>query len=145
MSVIQWEGVITSTHWPFEEKVWKYEYMEPLVTTALSAKAVTENAVLKMSIAQSSTVVLLRHLFLAKGIVPPFFVVLGKVINGWPHLLSPADCPCRWRSLGLGYRDTRRTCNTDPSIAVGGSGSSGTPETGRPHRCHSDRCLASLA
>ena len=128
-----------STHCPFEEKVWKYEYMVPLVTTALSAKAVTENAVLNMSIAQSSTAMLLRHLFLAKGIVPPFRVVLGKVINGRPHLLSPADCPCRWRSCGLGCRDTRRTCSTDPCGTVCGSGSSGTPETGRPHRCHSGR------
>ena len=67
--------------------------MEPLVTTALSAKAVIENAVLMISMAQSSTAMCLRHLFLAKGIVPPFFEVLGEVINGWPHLHSPADCP----------------------------------------------------
>lgn len=113
--------------------------MEPLVTTALSAKAVIENAVLKISMAQSSTAMCLRHMFLAKGIVPPFFVVLGEVINGWPHLLSPADCPCRWRSSGLGRKDTRRTCSTDPSIVVGGSGSSGTPGKGRPRRCRSDR------
>ena len=118
--------------------------MEPLVTTALSAKAVIENAVLKISMAQSSTAMCLRHLFLAKGIVPPSFVVLGEVINGWPHLHSPADCPCRWRSSGLGCRGTRCTCSTDPSIEDGDSDNSGTPGKGRLRRCRSDRraCLA---
>ena len=34
------------------------------------------------------------HLFLAKGIIPPFFAVFGKKLR-WHHLLSPADCPAR--------------------------------------------------
>ena len=95
-----------------------------------------------ISKAQSSTAMLLRHLFLAKGIVPPFFAVLGKVISGWPHLLSPADCPCRWRSCGLECRDTRHTCSTDPCGTACDSDSSGTPEMGRPRRCRSGRYRA---
>ena len=99
----------------------------------------TQGAQLKMSIAQSSTAILLRHLFLAKGIVPPFFLFFGKVISGWLHLLSPADCSCRWRSRGLGYRDTRRTCSTDPCDTACDSDSSCTLGMGRLRSCSSYR------
>lgn len=84
--------------------------MELLVAAALSAnrdrKSYAED--------EHSAAMLLHHLFLAKVIVSLFRVVLEKMVSGWPHFHSSADCPCLWRSCGMGYRYTRRTCNIDP-------------------------------